>query len=221
MASPVPRDDATSRDTARVEAFSDGVIAIAITLLIIEIGVPHIASGESDGNRALLEALLDLWPSYLGYFVSFLTIGIMWINHHNIFSFINRTDQKFLALNLLLLLCIAFLPFPTAVMAEYLGEPGQRTAVVLYGASFTVSAVFYYLLWSYSSRGRRLIDPSVDQRAIDAVERRYRLGAPLYLAGTLVAAVVPLVGMLVFLALDLFYVLPYLLPSSGGPEPPG
>jgi uncharacterized membrane protein len=220
MASPVRRDDATSRDTARVEAFSDGVIAIAITLLIIEIGVPEIEAGESDGNRALLEALLHLWPSYLGYFVSYLTIGIMWINHHNIFRFIARTDQKFLVLNTLLLLCIAFIPFPTAVMAEYLGEPGQRTAVVFYGASFTVTSAFYYLTWSYPSRGRRLIDPSVDQRAIDAVERRFRLGTPVYLAGTLVGSIVPLAGMLVFLALDLFYVLPYLLPSSDGPEPP-
>ena len=217
MASTPGRDETTSRDTNRLETFSDGVIAIAITLLIIEIGVPHL-EGEEAGNRALFDALLDLWPSYLGYVVSFLTIGIMWINHHNIFRFIARTDQKFLALNLLLLLCIAFLPFPTAVMAEYLGEPGQRTAVVLYGASFTVTAVFYYLLWSYSSRGRRLIDPSVNQRAIDAVERRYRLGAPIYLAGTLVGAIVPLAGMLVFLTLDLFYVLPYLLPSSDEPE---
>ena len=214
MASTPLRDEIHSRDTDRLETFSDGVIAIAITLLILEIGVPHFEAGESDGNRALLEALLDLWPSYLVYVVSFLTIGIMWINHHNIFRFIARTDQRLVVLCTLFLLCVAFIPFPTAVLAEYLGAPAQRTAVVFYGATFTVTAVLYYFLWSYPTRGRRLVREDVDQRAIDAVERRFRVGWPTYLAGTLVAVVAPLAGMLVFLALALFYVLPYLLPAT-------
>jgi uncharacterized membrane protein len=217
MSAPTHRDDSNTRDTDRLEAFSDGVIAIAITLLIIEIGVPHIEDG---GNRELLEQLLHLWPSYLGYVVSFLTIGIMWINHHLIFRFIARTDQRLIVLNTLFLLCVAFIPFPTAVMAEYLGEPGQRTAVAFYGGAFTVTAVCYYLLWSYPTRGRRLVEADTDQRAIDTIERRFRVGWPIYLAGTLVALVVPLVGMFVFLALALFYVLPYLASatSPGGGE---
>ncbi len=203
---PVAADN--SRDTDRLEAFSDAVIAIAITLLIIEIGVPHASEGEHFTAGDLLNALLDLWPSYLGYVVSFLTIGIMWINHHNIFRFIGRTDQRLVVLNTLFLLCIAFIPFPTAVLAEYLGEDGERTAVVFYGASFTVTAVFYYLLWSYPTRGRRLVDPAVPQAAIDAVERRFRIGWPIYLAATLIALVSPPVGMAIFAALAIFYVLP-------------
>ena len=212
MASPPLRDDTNAREPDRLEAFSDGVIAIAITLLIIEVHVPDHANVHSAGD--LLDELIGLWPSYLGYLVSFLTIGIMWINHHNIFRFIARTDQKLVVFNTLFLFCVAFIPFPTAVMAEYLGHPGQRTAVVFYGACLTVTAVFFYLLWAYPTRGRRLIDPAVDQRAIDAVERRFRVGWPTYLAGTLVALVAPLVGMFVFLALALFYLLPYVLPAA-------
>jgi uncharacterized membrane protein len=214
MADPALRDDSNARDTDRLETFSDGVIAIAITLLIIEIHVPEIGDA---GNRELLDQLLHLWPSYLGYAVSFLTIGIMWINHHLIFRFIRRTDQKLVVINTLFLLCVAFIPFPTGVMARYLGEPAERTAVVFYGGTFTLTAVFYYLLWSYPTRGRRLLEPDADQAAIDAIERRFRVGWPIYLAGTIVALILPLLGMFVFLALALYYVLPYLVSTS----PPG
>ena len=99
--------------TGRLEAFSDGVFAIAITLLILEIGVPHV---PADGS--LWRALRELWPSYLSYAISFVIIGVMWINHHNLFRDIARVDHYLLVLNLLLLMSISFLPFPTAVVAN-------------------------------------------------------------------------------------------------------
>jgi uncharacterized membrane protein len=104
-------------DTTRLEMFSDGVFAIAITLLVLEIRVPHVGEGES-----LVVALLGLWPSYLGYAVSFLQIGVIWANHHNRFRLLERSDHVLLFLNILFLLCVAFIPFPTALLAEYKGR---------------------------------------------------------------------------------------------------
>ncbi|CAA9522669.1 MAG: hypothetical protein AVDCRST_MAG73-266, partial [uncultured Thermomicrobiales bacterium] len=103
--------------TVRLETFSDGVIAIAITLLVIEIHVP-----ELDGDYAaadLWRGLRDLWPSYLGYLLSFVIIGILWANHHNVFRMIGRTDHWLIVINTLFLLCVGFLPFTTALLAEY------------------------------------------------------------------------------------------------------
>jgi hypothetical protein len=114
-------DTAHHYETGRLEAFSDGVFAIAITLLVLEIAVPHV-----EHDASLTNALLDLWPSYFGYAVSFITIGVMWINHHHMFKDIERVDHGLLALNLLLLICISFVPFPTAVLAEYVGEDEFR-----------------------------------------------------------------------------------------------
>ena len=113
--------------TSRLEAFSDGVFAIAITLLILEVKVPHAGTGES-----LRTALLRLWPSYLGYVISFVTLGIMWTNHHAMFTYIRRTDRYFLIVHVFFLMCISFLPFPTAVLAEYFERPGATTAGAFY-----------------------------------------------------------------------------------------
>ena len=104
-------------EKGRLEAFSDGVFAIAITLLVLEIVVPHV---EEPGE--LGQALLDLWPSYLAYATSFLTIGIMWINHHTVFRQLGEVDHRFLFINLGLLMCISFVPFPTTLLADLLDQ---------------------------------------------------------------------------------------------------
>ena len=197
------------RDTDRLEAFSDAVIAIAITLLVIEIRPPHVAGSEGEGERALLRALGELWPGYLGYLISFLTIGIMWINHHHIFRFFVRTDPWLVALNTLFLLFVAFIPFPTALLAEYLSEPEQRVAALVYGGWFTLTAVAYNLLWWYPTHDRRLVAPEIDQRAVDAVGRRFRLGPPIYLLATLLALLSPALSVAVHLVLAVVYLVPY------------
>src|SRR5215218_7528273 len=109
-------------DTTRLEAFSDGVIAIAITLLVLEIRVPE----DAESVPALWNALRDLWPAYLGYLISFATIGIMWANHHTIFRLITRTNHYLILTNLLFLLCLAFLPAPTALLTHTLGHADER-----------------------------------------------------------------------------------------------
>jgi uncharacterized membrane protein len=199
-------DDAAHHyDTQRLEAFSDGVFAIAITLLIIEIGVPHVEDGAS-----LTDALLDLWPSYFGYLVSFLTIGVMWINHHQMFKDIERIDHTVLVLNLLLLLGIAFVPFPTAVIAEYIGTSDYRLeAALAYGATFVVIATFFDALWLYAATGRRLIDAHVSDARVQSRTRRY-LPGPLYYAVPMALAFInPWITLGLYAALAAFWFLPY------------
>src|ERR1051325_2728846 len=137
-------------DTNRLETFADGVFAIAITLLVIETRLPPQDQIAQLGG--LWPALLQLWPSYFGYAISFIVIGIMWANHHNLMKLIDRVDHGFITFPLLLLLCIAFLPFPTAVLAQHLRDPAERPiAVAFYCGCFTVTSIFYFLMWHHAS----------------------------------------------------------------------
>ena len=189
--------------TGRLETFSDGVFAIAATLLVLEIGVDTAAHGD------LGDALLHLWPSYLAYVTSFLTIGVIWINHHACLECVSRVDRTFLFLNIVLLLVVAFLPFPTKLVAEFLNEPGERAAVFAYTTTLAVMAVVYNVLWRYARGGRRLIGERVPQARLDAISRAFNPGPPAYGAAVLVAAFSPLAAVAVTLALAAFY-----LPSS-------
>ena len=187
-------------ETARLETFADGVFAIAATLLIIDVTV----TGEgSDLGRSLLHA----WPQYAGYAVSFLTIGIMWVNHHTCFRQIAAVDRTFLFLNLALLMCIAFVPFPTRIVAEHLRDDGARAAALLYGVTLTTTAVCFGLMWFYAARGRRLIAPDADQRTVSGLSRSYLPGAPIYGASTLVALASPTAAVVLFAAIALIFAL--------------
>jgi uncharacterized membrane protein len=134
-------------ETARIEAFSDGVFAAAITLLIFQIHVPpHEPAG---GLRA---ALVNLWPSYLAFLATFMTIGVMWLNHHRVSSMITKRDDALIALNLLLLLVVTWLPFPTALLAEHLRGPhaDQQTAGLVYATSLLAIVIVFDVLWRYA-----------------------------------------------------------------------
>jgi uncharacterized membrane protein len=198
-------DEGYHADTVRIEALSDGVFAIAITLLIIEIGVPHL-----EGEQSLGSALRDLWPSYVGYALSFLTIGVMWLNHHEIFKDIERADQTLKVLNIVLLLCIAFVPFPTAVLAEYVRDDDQAlTATIAYGMTFVVTAIVFNAMWLYAAIGNReLIDDHVSNARTQSRTRRYLLGVALYAAGLPLAFVSPWLALGLWSALTLFFLLP-------------
>src|ERR1700694_1353118 len=160
-------------ETARIEAFSDGVFAIAVTLLILEIKVP------TPGQESLRVMLLKQWPSYLAFLLSFAFIGIMWINHHRMFTHIKRSNERLLILNLLLLLGVTVVPFPTVVLAMYLGSSDERTAAVLYNATYVAVAVLFNLLWRYAvSRG--LLDRSISSSAAALISRQYAIGPLMY-----------------------------------------
>ena len=199
---------AAESTTTRLEAFSDGVFAIAITLLVLEIRLPDAHEVETLGG--LGHALVGLWPSYVGYVVSFVTAGIMWANHHNVVRLIGRVDHGLMVWNLLLLMAISFTPFPTAVMAEHLPHAGwDRTiAVAFYCGSFTLTALFYNLMWGHVARNRHLLRPHVTDAQVRAITRAYRPGTFLY--GLAVATAFISVGaaLAIVFGLALFFILP-------------
>jgi uncharacterized membrane protein len=199
---------ADSGSTTRLEAFSDGVFAIAITLLVLEIRLPPAPEIEHAGGLAA--ALLALWPSYAGYAVSFVTIGIMWANHHEVIRLVSRADHGLMVWNLLLLMAISFTPFPTAVMAEHLPHPGwdRNVAVAFYCGSFTLTAVFYILLWRHASSGRRLIHAHVSDARVRAITRAYIPGSFIYGLATALAFVSVPAALAIVAGLALFYILP-------------
>jgi uncharacterized membrane protein len=186
----------------RLETFADGVLAIAITLLVLEIKVPE---PGSDLGRALL----DLWPSFAAYIVSFLTIGIMWVNHHRLFLLVRHATPAFLMLNVLFLMGVSFLPYPTAVIAAHIQEPqGRIIATLLYGATMVFIALMFNVLWLYASRGGRLLRAGLGPGFVRAGTRRFAIGPFAYGAITLLAFVSPFLSLGLFMALAVYWLLP-------------
>ena len=174
--------------TSRVEAFSDGVFAIAITLLILEIHVPT-DNTDTGGltDARLRHELLALWPSYLAYTMSFLLIGMVWINHHRMFRYIARVDGIVLGLNVLLLMDVAFLPFSTDILALSLrGTSAQHTATLLYGLVLAVGGVFFCGVWFYAAAGHRLLNERITPGEARALGTRWAMGPVFYLGAALV-----------------------------------
>ena len=194
----------------RFEAFSDGVFAIAITLLILEIHLPSSAFGGS-GDRAQVHALLSIWPQYLVYVASFATIGIMWLNHHALFHNAIRITHGTMVANLLLLLLVSFLPFPTAV----LGQAGiTRVAVVYYGLTLTLISIAYTLVYNEVLRAH-----GASRRAFTAWNV---VGLTVYPVATVIGALLPIAGLIAYIALAGFYLMPrnvssIVLPASEVP----
>ena len=151
----------------------------------------------------------DLWPNYLGYLISFATIGIMWANHHTIFRLIDRTDHYLVLANLLFLFFVAAIPFPTALMADYLRHPAEQVGVIVYSGWFLLTALSYNLLWFSAAAGNRLIDPAASPAAVRAISSRFRVGPPAYGLAFLLAFFSPAASLAVLLGLALAYVLPY------------
>ncbi len=185
----------------RLETFADGVFAIAATLLIIDVGIP------ASTTESLGKALLDIWPQYVAYSISFVTIGIMWVNHHRLIRQIERVDDRFLFLNLGLLACIAFVPFPTRILAEYVRGDDGEAAALLYGVTLTVTALFFNSVWIYASHGNRLLHPGADPKEVSGITRSYLPGMPMYATATLVAFVSPQASAALFGLIAAFYMI--------------
>jgi uncharacterized membrane protein len=189
------------RDTGRLVAFSDAVVAITITLLILEIKPP------SDYTH-LLHGLAALWPSYLAYAVTFLFIGQVWANHHVLFDHISAADRFVLLLNTLLLMAVAFLPFATSVLAGSLRDGhGERTAVVLYGLAFDVTALTFNAVWLYARR-RSLLSKTLAPAGATAIGRRFQLALVWLTTGALLGLALPILGIVAIAGFNVFYWLP-------------
>jgi uncharacterized membrane protein len=190
--------------TGRVEAFSDGVMAIAITLLVLDLKVPPL---EDVQNGGLAAALAARWPSYVAYLAAFLTIGIIWLNHRTLVDRIARFDARLHWLNLMLLLGVATLPWPTALVAEYVqrGGPDASAATALYGLMATLMALPWGLFWRHLADKPELLEPGYDAAYARAEWRRGFVGLPIYIVATIVALAWPLVALGLYLGIAILY----------------
>lgn len=200
-------------NTGRAEAFSDGVFAVAITVLVF--GLLPVGSGALDTH-----ALLHAWPVYTAYVVSFLTIGIMWMNHHTIMAHVTRVDRPLLALNLFLLLGVVAIPFPTALVAQHLRQGGAPAALaaVVYGLVMVAISVGFDGIWIYVATHAAKLGAAVPREALRQSIPRFTGGLGVYVAGTLVAAFLSAAAAVAIYGLLAVYYLFEHLPSPGGAE---
>ncbi len=196
------------KETSRLEAFSDGVFAVAITLLILNISLPELSLNNLFSDRELWGMLAGKWPMFVAYAMSFLTIGIMWLNHHRLFVHIKRIDTALLFINLLLLLIIVFIPFPTSLLADYIVSTSDHAAAVLYGGTCLLMACCFNVLWRYASYHNRLLGKNVDAVAVKAISRQYLFGPLFYLFVFGVAWLNTILCVALVFALALFFALP-------------
>jgi TMEM175 potassium channel family protein len=184
----------------RVEAFSDGVFAVAATLLIFNIQIDKTAPG------GLLAALLAAWPKYAAYVASFLTIGVMWMNHHGLFERIARLDRALLFINLLLLMAIVFLPFSTAQLGANIQVPRDANTVAsLYAINASVIAIFFGAVWTYALTHPRLLVADLDRQAAFRAWPRFSVGTLVYLACIPLGQVSPIAVVVVCAAVAVYY----------------
>lgn len=196
---------ATDATTSRLEAFSDGVLAIAITLLILEVKVPIL---EAPGGLA--HALAEQWPSYATYALTFAVIGIMWVNHHALFERIGATTRSLMYLNLLLLGAIAFLPFPTALLSHYLLHGGEdaRVAAAAYSVNALIIALSFSALWAYLARTPAVLAPGFTTDMARAALARAGMGPAVYAVTIVLAFINPIACLIGHALVALYFVLP-------------
>lgn len=207
--------------TQRMNAFSDGVFAIAITLLVLDIRTPSAWRIASDNDLA--RAIGGLWPNIAAYVQSFLVVGVYWVAHHSLLSYVRRVDRAFLWLNNLFLLCVGFIPFPASLLGAF---TLYRTASLIYGTTLVVTGLALYITWRYASRGNHLLDPDFSTHHRRAITRRILLAPLLYIFAMLVSFVQPVLCLVLYALVPLGYVLPWygdkLLLQTGTdkPDPP-
>lgn len=189
----------------RLESFSDGVFAIAATLLVLELHVPPVGEGS------LLALLAAQWPAYAGYVVSFLTIGIIWVNHHAMFALVRRVDRPLLFLNLILLLVIAIIPFPTAVVGDWITDSQDApVAAALLGIVFLSMGLAFSGVWLYAVGHHELALEGTDPGLARSAIPRFTIGSLAYLVGIGLAFVSPLLSVLLYGLVAVYYIFPTL-----------
>ena len=191
-------------NTGRLETFADGVFAIAATLLILSVDGHFGSCAPAD---PLAKQLLCSWPSYVAYVVSFLTIGIIWVNHHTVMDQIDHADRTLLMLTVGFLMIVAFIPFPTRLVAESIQGDGAKAATIAYGLTLTLTAVLFNAVWFYAARDGRLLRADADPLTVRGISRTFVFGPWIYLAVTAVAARYPVAGAIGFGLFALFWVI--------------
>ncbi len=188
------------RETDRLEAFSDGVFAFAITLLILGLKDP-----TSGSTVSLFQGLLGEWPTFFAFVTSFITILIMWMNHHNMFNYIRRVDREFMLLNGVLLLFVTLTPFTTLLVASHILNSDANTAAVVYAGQFFLLAIAWNILWRYASNNHRLLGKDVAISQVEGVTRQYYVAPLFYTLALIVAFFSALAGVVTILLVAAFY----------------
>ena len=183
------------RETSRVEAFSDGVFAIAITLLILEIKVPKLETSMT--NSQLFTSLINLWPSYFAFVLSFTAVLIMWINHHGFFKYLKTINTNFLYANGFLLLMVTFIPFPTAVLAEHLNSSAANAACAFFCGSMILISIAYNILWHATAYKRALVKDEISDAQIIKIRNAYWFGLLVYLIAFFLTFFYALAGLII------------------------
>ncbi|MBV9170903.1 MAG: DUF1211 domain-containing protein [Chloroflexi bacterium] len=197
---------------ARLESFSDGVFSIAATLLVLDLHVP-------DVTNDLAAALASQWSNYITYVVSFATIGIIWVNHHSLFSHVRHVDRRLLFLNLVLLMVVSAIPFPTALLSRYVGTGDQsHIAAAVYGGVMVVMSVAFTLLWRHVTRDRKLLGTHLDPARAGHDSLLFSAGLLAYLLGVGVSFVSAELALALYGLVALYYVFPWLPGTSTSPQ---
>ncbi len=193
-------ESSQERETGRLEAFSDGVFAFAITLLVLGLKDPVSSAGTS-----LFRGLLGEWPTFFAFLTSFATELIMWMNHHNMFNYIKRVDREFMLLNGLLLLFVTLTPFTTSLVAGHVLSSDANTAAVVYAGGFFLLSITWNVLWRYASSGRRLLGKSVSPAQVAGITRQYYVAPFFYSLALIVAFFSALASLVTILVVAGFY----------------
>ena len=193
--------------TSRTEAFSDGIFAIAATLLVLELKVPQVEPG------GLADALLESWPSYVTYVVSFLTIGIIWVNHHAVLDRIMEVNRPLLFMNLMFLMAVAAIPFPTALLGDYLqAGHDERLAAAVYGGTMSLMGVTFGAIWAYAVLSDDLLHARVDRMRARRSLWILAAGTPLYVLAIGASLLSATLALVIYALLALFYLFDVLPP---------
>jgi uncharacterized membrane protein len=194
----------------RLEALADGVFAIAMTLLVLELSVPLITG--TSANAELTQRLLEMWPKFLAYVVSFLVLGVIWINHHLMFHHIKRSDSRLVWINILMLMFVALVPFSTSLLGEYMQT---QAAIVAYGANILLCLVMGFALWTYATGRYRLVDSDIDPKLVRRTKFMFLVAALLFLLAMGVSFISPVASFGIYALMALVSIISTWLGEQG------
>jgi uncharacterized membrane protein len=192
------------KENSRIEAFSDGVFAIAITLLVLELKVPPVASVHSISD--LWNGLFKLWPSYFAFILSFGILLVSWVNHHYLFNILEKSSRHFLYANGFLLLTITFMPFPTALLAQYISTDYAKPAIAFYCFGGVVNSIGWNLLLHTLYKPKKLIISEASIKLVDIIKRSTQIGFVIYSIATVMSFWFPVIALIINLLLWILWI---------------
>ncbi|MDQ0594284.1 putative membrane protein [Chryseobacterium ginsenosidimutans] len=193
------------KETGRIEGFSDGVFAIAITLLVLDLHIPE-ENSITNGNDLLI-FMKNQWPTFLAFILSFFSIFIMWVNHHKIFKQIYSRNSAIMFANGLILFLVSTVSYPTALLARYFNDEASSVVVAIYTGIFVLINLAFNLLWFLASRNKKLLRPGITDQAIKKIHNNYLYGLPIYITALLFSFWIPTVSLIIILGLWIFWAL--------------